>query len=79
MENQRLRERFAVIGTLFTFLGLLFVVLRQLLEGLNQTTFTFWGSYIGITCFGIAALAFVAVVYIDETYCYENNHPRFSR
>ena len=76
MENRKLRKRLAGAGTFFTFFGLLFVLLKELLEALTQTGLTPWGTYIGVACFVIAALSFGAVVYIDETYSYEDEHPR---
>lgn len=76
MEARKLRERLAGVGTFFTFFGLLFVFLKEFLEALNQVGLTSWGSYVGIACFGVAALSFGAVVYMDETYSCENKHPR---
>ncbi|WP_122091188.1 hypothetical protein [Halalkalicoccus subterraneus] len=79
MENQRLRERFATIGTFFTFFGLLFVLFKEFFEALSQIALTPWGSYLGVVCFVVAAFAFTTVVYLDETHNHKGDHPRLSK
>lgn len=68
MKDAVLRERLAQGVVLFTLLGLTSWVVRPMLEPVNRADAVApWTFYAGLTCFVIALIALVTVVYLDET------------
>lgn len=68
IENRILRKQLATIGTIFTFFGVIVLILKRILVAFDLIRFPPWGASPEVACLIIASTAFALVIYLDETY-----------
>lgn len=68
IENRILRKQLATIGTIFTFFGIIVIILKRILVEFNLIRLAPWGVSPEVACLVIASTAFALVIYLDETH-----------